>query len=283
LDGKFHAITVRVKRPGVQVRARRGYQALTAAEARTTGTAETRSPEAVAAAAEAGAIQAAIGALSTSTRAVPLQLHAAAHSTNGMTMVWAVGEVDGRSDEWKNGGEAILTLTAPTGETVATARAEIPPGRRAFRVELRAAAVLVPGDYVLHVRAKGAAAMALPINEAVGVPVAAAPHATGALYSRQGASSAGRDEPTADPRFRRGEHIRVEVPTEAASTATGRLLDRTGKVMQVPVAVSERQDTNGAQWMTAQLALAPLAPGDYLIELTGADAERRLIPFRVIP
>jgi hypothetical protein len=35
--------------------------------------------------------------------------------------------------------------------------------------------------------------------------------------------------------------------------------------------------------MTAQLALAPLAPGDYLIELTGADAERRLIPFRVIP
>src|SRR4029450_2234240 len=31
-DGKFHAITVRVKRPGIQVRARKGYWALTAAD-----------------------------------------------------------------------------------------------------------------------------------------------------------------------------------------------------------------------------------------------------------
>jgi hypothetical protein len=265
----------------VQVRARRGYQALTSEVARALSAAA-RPPEAVAAATEAGAIQVAIGALSTSTRVAPLQLHTAAHSTNGMTVVWAVGEVDGRSDEWKNGGEANLILTAPTGETVATGRSDIPPGRRTFRTELRAAA-LVPGEYVLRVRAKAATPMASPINEAVPVPVASAPHATGALYIRRGASSAGRDEPTADLRFRRTEQIRVEVLTESASAATGRLLDRTGKAIPVPVAVTGRQDVDGSQWITAQLALAPLAPGDYLIELTGVDAERRLIPFRVVP
>jgi len=119
--------------------------------------------------------------------------------------------VDGRSDEWKNGGEANLILTAPTGETVATGRSDIPPGRRTFRTELRAA-TLVPGEYVLLVRAKAAMPMASPINEAVAVPVASAPHATGALYIRRGASSAGRDEPTADLRFRRTEQMRVGGP-----------------------------------------------------------------------
>ena len=87
---------------------------------------------------------------------------------------------------------------------------------------------------------------------------------------------------TADLRFRRNEQVRVEIPTSASDAATARLLDRTGKPLAVPVAAALRDDGDGSRWYTAQLALAPLAPGDYVIELAVGD-KRMLSAFRVVP
>ncbi|HVQ11989.1 MAG TPA: hypothetical protein VMS40_00245 [Vicinamibacterales bacterium] len=45
-------------------------------------------------------------------------------------------------------------------------------------------------------------------------------------------------------------------------------------------------EADGSQWTSAQVTLAPLAPGDYLIELTasaGGSERRTLAAFRVIP
>lgn len=66
---------------------------------------------------------------------------------------------------------------------------------------------------------------------------------------------------------------------------TGALLDRTGTRTAVQVMVGERADSgSGQRWITADLALAPLGAGDYIIELTsaaGAERRRTLVGIRV--
>jgi hypothetical protein len=50
-----------------------------------------------------------------------------------------------------------------------------------------------------------------------------------------------------------------------------------------------RDDADGARWHVAQLVLAPLAPADYVIELTGGpgtsarEQKRMLLAFRIVP
>ena len=63
---------------------------------------------------------------------------------------------------------------------------------------------------------------------------------------------------------------------------TARLLDRTGKTLGVPVTATVRDDPDGSRWQVAQVALSPLAPGDYLIEMS-SEGKRTLLGFRVIP
>jgi hypothetical protein len=152
---------------------------------------------------------------------------------------------------------------------------------------------LAPGEYVLRVGARAGPA-SIPSRETAHLTIPAAPDSTGALFLRRGIATGNKEVPTADLRFRRNEQLRVEIPTTSSDPMTARLLDRTGKPLAVPVTAAVRDDADGSRWATAQLALAPLAPADYAIEITvgsggssgpgGSGGERRLTAaFRVVP
>jgi hypothetical protein len=83
--------------------------------------------------------------------------------------------------------------------------------------------------------------------------------------------------------------VRVEVPVApGASAASAELLDQTGKVMAaVPVAAAlVPPDDAGIGWATADVALAPLGAGDYVLRVKVAhqDGDQQVLAaVRVVP
>jgi len=77
------------------------------------------------------------------------------------------------------------------------------------------------------------------------------------------------------------------MPAGASSAPDqARLLDRSGKVLAIPVSIVVVDEADGSRWLSAHATLAPLAAGDYLIEVTanaGGAQKRTLTAFRVVP
>jgi VWFA-related protein len=280
LDGRFRNITVRVKRPGVQVRARRGYRGLTADEL-VAGSDRGGGP----AAAPANAVNVVINAraqLRTRTSGWTSTTPAGFAAT-----VWLVGELDAalrKELAWSAGAKAEVSVVAANGTEIVSTSVDIAASEAAFTLRLPSTGVISPGEYAVRVRLRPNADPALPVTDTVRLIVPETPSVLGeAVMWRRGLSTGPRHRVTADPRFQRSDRVRFEFATGAAGTATARMLDRTGKPMQVPVQVTERPDESGAfRWIVADATLAPLAMGDYAIEVTLGDA-RQVGVFRVVP
>jgi VWFA-related protein len=307
-DGKFHEIKVRVKRSGADVRSRKGYWALTMADAaRTVAAAKPGPPPAVSKALSSISepssrtrlvrtwvgttrgdngkthvtfVWEPIAAMPGVRREIPTSVSLIAAAPDGAT-VWrgnvpeapAPAATTGTSANGSS-GTAAAAPPPPSGYAVSF---DAPPGRLQFRMSVNGATGPIDSDD------REVTVPDLTAAEVVfGTPrvyIARTPREFQIINKDPDAL------PTASRDFRRTDRmvIRVEAfgPGNAAVATTAKLLNKQGtRMAEIPVNI-----TAPGQPRMIDFPLSSLAAGEYLLELTaaseGLQSATELIPFRV--
>lgn len=292
-DGKFHEIKVRVKRPGVQVRHRVGYWAFTAEDAaRATEPPKPALPT---------QYSTALAAVSAPRSRIVRTWVGTARGQGGKTQVTFVwepvpklagapsrpGDVPSRVSLMAVGldGSPLFrgrVPATPPPQSTASAGAkttfDVPPGK----VQLRVSVENAENDVL------DAETRELDVPDLTGPQVA---FGTPSLFRArtlrdlQQQKADAQATPTVAREFSRTERVFVRVPVYgpagAAPAVTARVLNRAAEpVGDLPVTVS----ATSPDVREIDLALAPMAPGEYLIEITVAgsgDPVSNVIGFRV--
>jgi VWFA-related protein len=301
-DGKFHAIEVRVKRPGVDIRARKGYFAYTLEDvARATAPPKPGPPPEISRALNS------IAAPATSGHAARFWtgLDQPAGGGPRVTFVWEplgggdtarAGDVPSRVVLTATGSDGrplfrgpVGQATAPDAASSATTTTGTTPAAPGAGVSFTAP----PGPVELRIVVENARGQIIDsTNQTVTVPdYSNAPISIGTprVYRARTAREmlVVRNNldatPTATREFSRGERLLIRFDAYAAGGAspevTAKLLNRTGAVMaEVPV-----QAADGKPFQI-DFPLASLAAGEYLIQIDGkipSGAAQQVLAFKV--
>jgi len=297
LDGKYRRLEIRMKRPGLTVHGRRGYVVPN----------ENARPVNVAAPSSAAARSPVDEALAVLARLQSTaEIFTYANVQAGFLTI--VAEIPSeRSGAWSQGADVQAVVTGPGGESMGTITAKIDAGARGavMRVPVTPGAT---GPWRAGVKITGSGGS---LEERATIDaVAVGPLLGHALVYRGAPGPRSALRPVADYQFQRTERVHVEWPIlKALDQRQARLLSRAGQPLAVAVTVTEsargrREESesssagatasgggaplartvDGSVTLAADVNLAPLGAGDYVIELTagaGGETERRLIAIRV--
>lgn len=269
-DGKIRKITVRLKPKGTQIAARHEYRAPTKAEMEALSA--TRD---VTVNARSAAVADALGTLSHARPSAQFYAYGAVHDR---TMTVAIEVPDEAVDAGRFGDGGTLEMIADTaeGETVGTVTSKLLPNGRAL-VTLPLDGAIRPATLFVRLRADGEA-----ITERVTVAASSVALAGDPVLYRSGPRGSG--VPVASFLFTHQDRMRVEWPVaDAVAQYDVRLLDQFGHPLLMRPEVRP-QDTSAGKRLVADISLAPLGKGDYVVELTvkaGDATEQKLTAFRM--
>lgn len=259
-DGRFRKIDVKLKVPGLKITARKGYRAPTEAEM-----APRNAPKPVVDAAvdaEKNELADALGSLARIRAGADLYGWGIATKPGEVTVVAEVSAALAEAGKWMAGGDLQVTVSTPAGEQLTTARARLSASTRSTGVKVAVPAG--PGPWHAQLRLKNGD----DILETTAVVPALPASGTASLLSAPSVYRAAPGPrsplaPVADFLFRRTERVHVEWQVSAATdTREARVLDRAGNPLPLQVTLAEKDGV-----LAADVNLAPLGPGDYVIEL----------------
>ncbi|MGE5813889.1 MAG: VWA domain-containing protein, partial [Acidobacteriota bacterium] len=287
-DGKFHEIKVRVKRPGVQVRSRKGYWAYSSEDAaRATASA---SAAASGTAAVAPDVDRALSSLAA-PRSRPVRTWiGTSRADDGRTHVvfsWEAAAAGPGAVSSAAPGQVSLTVVAQSGQPVfrgtlkerEAAQFDVPPGPLQVRYNIESAEGRVIDSDTRDITAPDYSKAEVELSTP-SVLRGRTVRDLQALRNDPGAA------PAASREFTRAERLIVRVrayaPGGQAPTVIARLLNRTGKAMSdLPV----KPPSEGAADYETELPLSALAAGEYLIEFKasapGGGEAKQLVAFRL--